>query len=205
MKIPEIAFRGICLAGFILLAGCGFRPLYATANQAGFEHGVRLGQISSPEIVGEYLGEALRTRLRIRDGQTPKYELSLTAKERAQRLAVQIDATVTRYNYRLSARYTLTDLETGNIIKGAANSVTSYNIVSSQYSTLFAERTAQEKAAGLLVQEIERDILFRLSEISQGREPAAPGPEIEPPGTIDILPDPGADPLTAPNVYQDGQ
>ena len=76
---------------------------------------------------------------------------------------------MTRYNYRLSARYEVIDRETGERLTGSARAVTSYNIVSSQYSTLFAERTAIEKASRVLAQEIERDILFKFNQPPEER------------------------------------
>jgi len=106
-------------------------------------------------------------------GETAKYGLSVAATETAQRLAVQIDASVTRYNYRLNARYTLLDLETGERINGRARATTSFNIVSSQYSTLFAERAAQEKAARLLAEKIERDLLIRFASDDTAQEDEA--------------------------------
>ena len=77
---------------------------------------------------------------------------------------MQIDATVTRYNYRLSGRYRLREFATGEVIEGSTVAVTSYNIVSSQYSTLYAERTARQKASRLLAEKMEQEILLYLTE-----------------------------------------
>ena len=132
----------------LLLSGCGFQPLYATANgEAVVSRLVNVQSIAAPEIVAPYIAEALGGRMGEVDGETPRYDLFVEAREGAERLAVQIDATVTRYNYRLSARYTVVDSQTGQRFSGNARAVTSYNIVSSQYSTLYAERAAIEKAA----------------------------------------------------------
>lgn len=147
------------------VSACGFKPIYATPDNAVSPviRQVSIGAISAPEEAHLALVGALRERIVVGEGLTPKYNLEVVATENAQALAVQIDATVTRYNYRMRARYSLRDLESGSKINGSAEAITSYNIVSSQYSTLFAERTAREKAARLLAEEIERDILLRLS------------------------------------------
>lgn len=149
----------------LCLSGCGFRPIYATPSDgtAALNQLVSVRQVSAPQTIMPLITGALQERIVLREGQTPKYDLYVNATERAERLAVQIDATVTRFNYRLNADYTLVNLETGERTGGSARVVTSYNIVTSQYSTLFAETTAQEKAARLLAEEIERDLLIRFS------------------------------------------
>lgn len=154
------------LFSLLILSGCGFKPIYATPQGASapVNKEIAIGVVSAPEEVHLFVVDALRERIVPLVGAAPKYELAVVATEDAQRLAVQIDATVTRYNYRLSGRYRLVELATGEVYAGKAQAVTSYNIVSSQYSTLFAERTAREKAARLLAEEIERDIILRLND-----------------------------------------
>lgn len=172
----------------LFVAACGFRPIYATSAQDGapLSRRIAIGDVAAPETVQPMLVSALNDRIVLRSGESPRYDLSVAASETAERLAVQIDATVTRYNYRLGARYTLTDLATGAQIAGRAQAVTSYNIVSSQYSTLFAERSAQEKAAAMLAAEIERDLLVRFADNLDGA------------GTAPVGLDPETEILTAP-------
>ena len=152
------------------LGACGFRPIYATSNGASpVSSQIYVSRIAAPENVLPYLEDALNTRIVSADGVTPRYELVIQANESADRLAVQIDATVTRYNYRLRARYWVIDHETGKRVRGTARAITSYNIVNSQYSTLFAEKAAVEKAARELAEEIERDMLVRFSQPADER------------------------------------
>lgn len=153
----------VCL---LLLGGCGFKPIYATADNQGVlvSNKIKIAAVRAPEDIHLNVSDALRERMGVDEGVAPDYSLDVVAKDESRRLAVQIDATVTRYNYRLSSSYRLTRLSTRETISGTATAVTSYNIVSSQYSTLFAEKTAREKAARLLAENIERDILLRLSD-----------------------------------------
>ncbi len=154
----------------VMLSGCGFRPIYATAEgESPVSRLVSVANVAAPETVAPYMIDALDARLGAVNGEKPRYDLYVEAREGAERLAVQIDATVTRYNYRLSARYQVFDTETGESFKGVARAVTSYNIVNSQYSTLYAERAAVEKAARQLAEEIERDLLVRFSESPEKR------------------------------------
>ena len=156
----------IMIIGLLMVSACGFKPIYATPEGASspVNRQIAIGPVSAPEEVHLYIADALRERIVLPEGEAPKYELTVTANDAAQQLAVQIDATVTRYNYRLRGRYTLRDLKTQQVRQGRARAITSYNIVSSQYSTLHAERTAREKAARLLAEAIERDILLKLAE-----------------------------------------
>lgn len=169
LTLPAMAFL-MCAPG---LSGCGFTPLYADAaveNGRPLQDYIKVGAIAAPESVQTYLYDALNERLAFNGGETPRYVLSVEAKETAQRLAVQTDATVTRYNYRLTGDYRLTNLQTGEVIKGRVGAVTSYNIVSSQYSTLFAEKNAQEKAARLLAEDIERNLLFTMTKSENAKD-----------------------------------
>ncbi len=156
--------RAALAAGLLALAGCGFKPIYAVTENgaAPLNQRIAIGEVRAPEEIHPLIVNALADRIALKGDETADYELTVNAKEIAERLAVQIDATVTRYNYRLNANYALLDLRTGKTISGSAKAVTSYNIVSSQYSTLFAERTAREKSARTLAEEIERDLLLQL-------------------------------------------
>lgn len=186
-KLSKAAALAICV---LTLSACGFKPIYATPDGASapVNRQIAIGPVTAPEEVHLYITDALRERIVLREGETPKYELTVVASERAQRLAVQIDATVTRYNYRLSGRYLLRDLKTQKVRQGRAQAITSYNIVSSQYSTLYAERTAREKAARLLAEEIERDILLSLDDPDSASTDAAE--EFDDPATIEEVGEP---------------
>ncbi len=178
------------LISIMMVSACGFKPIYATPEGAGapVNKQITIGPVTAPEEVHLFITDALRERIVLREGDAPKYELTVVARERAQRLAVQIDATVTRYNYRLNGRYLLRDLETQRVYRGSAKAITSYNIVSSQYSTLFAERAAREKAARLLAEEIERDILLRLADPTDTPPPIEE--DFDDPATIEEIGEP---------------
>lgn len=153
----------------LLLAGCGFQPLYATdgAGSPGLR-GVALATLNAPDEVDPVIRRAFARRGAAADASA-QFDLALKASEQAERLAVQIDASVTRYNYRLVGDYTLIERGSGRRIDGNVVSIASFNVVDSQYSTLFAEDTAREKAAKQLIEDIERDILLKMSEAKAGK------------------------------------
>ena len=154
---------GFAIAALALLPSCGFQPLYATDDgaAAGLRN-VALVSVSAPEDIQQMVARAFSRRT-ARDPSAAQYDLVVATSEQAERLAVQIDASVTRYNYRLVGDYTLVERGAGKQYKGRVTSIASFNVVDSQYSTLFAEETAREKAATQLVEDIERDILLELA------------------------------------------
>ena len=160
----KVRLRILALAALAsaTLPGCGFTPLYATdaSGRSTSLANIHIDNVSGSDEISEQVYRAFSRRAGNRS--TASYDLTVSTQESARRLAVQIDSTVTRYNYNLRAKYRLVERATGKAITGSASAVTSFNIVSSQYSTLFAENAAREKAALALVDDIERDILLRL-------------------------------------------
>jgi LPS-assembly lipoprotein len=152
------------LLAALLLSACGFRPLYATAESGGAGlTQMALVNVDAPQEVAPIVSRAFARRMR-GEPSAAAYDLSVKASEQAERLAVQIDASVTRYNYRLVADYTLVERGTGKRYTGNVVSIASFNVVNSQYSTLYAEEQAKEKAAAQLVEDIERDALLKIAE-----------------------------------------
>ena len=128
----------------------------------------RIAAINASDTATPVLSRAFEART-AHESEDSKYDLFLNVKEEAQQLAVQIDDSVTRYNYRMIGAYTLVDHATGAKTQGRATAVVSFNVVSSQYSTLFAETAAREKAARVLVEEIDRDILINLAAANEAK------------------------------------
>jgi len=174
-----------------LLAGCGFQPLYATPKGADGHpllRQIEVGPIVSTRDAGEgnlavqpILRRALENRLIVDQQVADTYDLTVTVTPIARRLNVQVDASVTRFNYELRSRYELTHRQTRAKIRGNPTAVASFNQVASQYASLFAEREAVEKASQRLAEEIERDILFKVDTLKKAieRRKAGKAPEDE--------------------------
>lgn len=155
----------VLAAAALTLSACGFQPLYATGEgsaAAGLGN-VRLGSVNANEGTVPIIRRAFERRMARAGDSAAEYSLELDVRDLAQPLAVQIDDSVTRYNYRLIADYIMTPTDGGKSFKGRAEAVASFNVVSSQYSTLYAEDAAREKAARALAEDIERDILLKFA------------------------------------------
>jgi len=156
--MPKLTGYILLICATFCLGACGFQPLYATTQGDNGASGLQ-----------NFVRKAFARRAGA-DPSGAEYELIVNAKERAERLAVQIDASVTRYNYRLIGDYVLVHRKTGERISGRGEAIASFNVVSSQYSTLFAEKAAREKAATSLVAEIERDLLLKIAAQSEAKD-----------------------------------
>jgi LPS-assembly lipoprotein len=143
--------RAIILA-CLFLAGCGFHPLYGTRTAP---------QMSTVfvEPIAERDGYEMRNQLIDllgSDGQEAgkRYHLKITLNENSNGIALQNDATITRYNQTLDAKFVLTDAQGTTLYQGAQTEMTAYNVVQSPYATQVAQMDASKRAAQDLAERI---------------------------------------------------
>jgi LPS-assembly lipoprotein len=146
----------------LTLGGCGFRPLYATeSTPAGIA--VYFNEIYVEEIAGR-TGLVLRNQLMdaFTPGGTPKasaYRLEIVLEDKREGLAIQENTDITRYNFTLTAKFSLRDATNSQVIHtGSSRAIAGYNVVNSQFATMTAQRDAEERAA----RELGEDIRLRL-------------------------------------------
>ena len=149
--------RALAIAALCTMLGaCGFHPMYGSALAP---------QLSSiyVEPIEERDGFELRNTLIDRlnsDGRLEgkKYRLKITLDEATQGIALQNDATITRYNNRLEAHYTLTDTRGNVLTTGTQTEMSAYNVVASPYATLSAEQDSSKRAALDVAERIHLDL-----------------------------------------------
>jgi LPS-assembly lipoprotein len=149
--------RALILLALLPLAGCGFRPLYGDSKLEP--------QLSSiyVEPVAERDGYELRNmliNLLGSDGRdTGKaYRLKIALVETNQGVALENNATITRYNDTLTVNYTLSDAKGTEVTHGTQTSLSSYNVVSSPYATLSAQQDSDKRAAQDIAERIRIDL-----------------------------------------------
>ncbi len=152
----------------LVLAGCGFRPLYGTSSiPEGAESAfatIRVEPVAATndsDRIGYLVAEALDRTLHTPGHDEPvAYALALKLADERRGLDVQEDASITHYNYLLVAERTVnaTGAETP-AVSGRAETTASYNVVDSQYATLVARKDAEDRAA----REIAEQIKLRLA------------------------------------------
>jgi LPS-assembly lipoprotein len=157
------AKRAAPLLLILALGACGLRPLYGT-NSVGAAMADKLGTVNIG-VIGERSGQTLRAEL-IRtlnpDGRPsqPAYDLAVSLAESEQDVNIISDQTTTRKNLTLTASMVLTDHKTGQpVFSDTATEITSFNILSDQFTTLVGERDARDRA----LKSLSEDIRTRLA------------------------------------------
>ena len=137
--------------GAVSLGGCGFHPLYGNAS-TGSSLGRTLSSIYVEPVTDYGVGSTgyeLRNALLngLDSNKNGRYRLKMTLNIQTQGLALLTNASVTRYNDTLTVKYTLTDSETGQVIKqGTEIGRSAYNVASSPYATLIAQQDSDKRA-----------------------------------------------------------
>jgi LPS-assembly lipoprotein len=89
----------------------------------------------------------------------PKYRLIIDIVQSIRSLAVKKTALATRSNLKLRSQYRLIDTSSLKLLSSGSNEITvSFNIYSSNYATLTAEKDAKKRAVKELAQDIRLQI-----------------------------------------------
>lgn len=143
----------LCLC--VLLAGCGYRPLYGKhgPENASVVDELTLVRIESiPDRIGRQIYNMLRERLNpYSQPERPRYVLRVELTESRGRLFLEEDETATRADVTLKANFVLTRLEDSAIVaRGSSRSVSSYDILSSQFASVVSQEDARLRTAGAI-------------------------------------------------------
>lgn len=151
--------KRVCLVFVVLvLAGCGFRPMYATSpsdNDVPDElSAIKVG------LIADRSGQQLRNHLL--DLLTPRgqpakplYVLQVTLSERKREVALKSTGLATRTNVTVNARYALVSAGTGKVLtNGSARAFSSYNLTESEFSNLTAEKDTLSRATRIIATDI---------------------------------------------------
>jgi LPS-assembly lipoprotein len=157
----------------LLIAGCGFRPLYGTGDTgAGQGVGTELASIYV-EPLSERVGYELRNNLLdLMNAQSrtegAAYRLKLNLREELTGVAIRPNASITRYNYTLIVHYDLLPAgKSDPAHSGNARSLAAYNVALSPYATVTAERDAKDRAARDIAERIRTELAVYFRQRSQ--------------------------------------
>lgn len=163
------SFKSIVILALLLaVQACGFQPLYQHGT-GSTSAGSQLDTIRVHPIA-DRVGQELRNHLcdaLTPNGQpsNPKWELSVTLSESIQKIAVLQTSFSTRANLNLTASYTLSSINEDEQTNhsGAVSTISSYNVLDSEYATLVAERDARSRAVQILSADIRRQLAIWLN------------------------------------------
>jgi LPS-assembly lipoprotein len=146
----------------VLLAGCGWEPLYLDRAAGPADSALRAIKVSSiPERVGQRLQFALRDSFNPNDVPGPQlYTLNVTLGTTVQDLGIQSQGIGTRGEVQVTASYRLIENKTGTVLQaGTVHTNDSFDIQANGYSTVVAQDDAYKRC----VEEVRREIVSRLT------------------------------------------
>ncbi|MDP9423042.1 MAG: LPS assembly lipoprotein LptE [Pseudomonadota bacterium] len=161
--------RTAAFALLLLLGACGLTPMYAGGSSGTVAKGLGSVQVAPiPERAGWLVRNALVDRLGAKAGE-PSYRLEVELDDDLTAFGIRGDSAVTRERRTLRARYRLVELSTGLVVLDAtAGSDAGIDVVSSEYATVAAEQSAQERLAQVVAdQMVSRVALFMRNTKSQ--------------------------------------
>ena len=153
----------LLIFGLFCLSACGFEPIYgehSTSADPAVES--RLAQVdigNIPDREGQYLRNQLIDRFYRKDGRPmdAAYRLDVSGiNERKTNLDITKSSDATRGQLSLDTKITLISKTSGQVLmERELRSVTSYNILSSEFSTRVSEDNARLNALNDIARQIE--------------------------------------------------
>jgi LPS-assembly lipoprotein len=145
----------------LIVSACGFKPLYGTKGSENITadfFDIRVAPIKGR--IGQMLSNELKYLLNpLHEPYKPKNRLIIDTVQSIRSLAVKKTALATRSNLKLRSQYRLIDTSSLKLLSSGSNEITvSFNIYSSNYATLTAEKDAKKRA----VKELAQDIRLQL-------------------------------------------
>ena len=134
------------LSASVLLAGCGFTPLYGTP---GLSPSLASVEVVAPETrTGHLLREELDDALARDRGRPAAYVLELAIREERYPRGLRIDDVATRYEVALNVDYILRDAGSRRqLTTGTAQVAVTYDSADAPYAGVVGNQDGQERAA----------------------------------------------------------
>ncbi|MBT4770001.1 MAG: hypothetical protein HOO00_05685 [Rhodospirillaceae bacterium] len=168
-SLSRPAFIGLlflaAIATTISTSGCSFRPLYGESDKSVIPDLARIKIFPIENRPGQILRNFLIERLTPKgQPRQPVFSLYVTTSEGIQSLGIRKDETVTRANMIVTASYQLIRTINGEVLfSGQASSTSGYDILTSDYATLSAEKDAIKNNMRLIADDIKTRLSFVIS------------------------------------------
>ncbi|WP_372781176.1 LPS assembly lipoprotein LptE [Phenylobacterium sp.] len=171
-----LALAAIAAAG-LALGGCGFTPLYA---QQGVVSSLAAIDVVAPQgRTGYLLRQHLDDAFAKNHAGPAKYSMRLAISEARYPRGIRTDNVATRYEYVLTADYTLANLPAGDVAKkGRVRVELTYDSADQPYASIAAQQDAEDRGA----EEAARRIQLELAAwLATGEPKASKPPTVVPP------------------------
>jgi LPS-assembly lipoprotein len=157
----RLKLAGLMFAA-LALSGCGFHPLYGRIGEDPQAQQIFASIYVDPveeERIGYDLRNDLMDLLRASNRQQgTAYRLHIDVTETREGVALQNDATITRYDILFTAKYELTDAKLTSVLKGTESTLESFDVAQSPYSSQTGQEAAEKRAAQDIAEHIRIDL-----------------------------------------------
>lgn len=152
--------------GTPLLAGCGnggFKPLYGSSSVGGANVSEKLAQVDVGRVPGR-VGQKVRNELIFAttgggDRLPPEYRLDIAIQEAVTSTLVRQDGDAASQVYNLTANFKLTRLSDNSVaLQGTSYGKAGFNRFTSIYSNVRARRSAEDRAASTVSEDLKSRI-----------------------------------------------
>jgi LPS-assembly lipoprotein len=166
-----LAAATLLLTGLMsgMLSACGFQPLYSQngsspavqAEMASIIVDVPMSDASNGERLEQLVYSSLMGELTpLGTPPQPAWRLEVAVQQISKGVGFEEDDSVTRFNVQILSSWRLVDTSNQTVVfTSASRSIAAYNVVTSQFATLTAEKDAVKRAAV----DLARDITLQLS------------------------------------------
>jgi len=152
----------LALASSVLVAGCGFTPMYAETAQGSSLR--RIAVEAQDDRLGYRLREQLEDALARDPSAAPLYRLETAVQQSRRPLGRRIDDTATRYELTVRAAWTLQPVAPGTPLTGVQSVTTTYAAADQPYAAIAAQQDGEDRAAAELARLIRLDLMRALAE-----------------------------------------
>jgi LPS-assembly lipoprotein len=159
------------LAVGVASAGCGFEPLYAGGDgKLVREDLTQVDILPIDDRAGQLLHNQLETMMHPRGGATVRpYRLEVRLSQSKQDILVSKTGFSTRTNFVGMTSYVLRDSRDGRmLLSDSATLTSSYNVSSSDFSTLVAAEDARDRVLRDLAKTITNRVSMYFRQVREG-------------------------------------
>lgn len=146
----------------LCVAGCGYRPLYASRDAGGAAVASDLSAVTIPEAQSR-IEQQVRNSLLLSLGSSAgggTYTLALSAKSSTGSVVASPSPGMYRYNYALTVNYRLLETSSGEVLtSGTSKSLVAYD----QFKQPVASMTTSADAESRAAKDVAEDIRMRLA------------------------------------------
>ena len=145
---------------FLFVSGCGFTGIHGPQSPATISNLATFEISPIPDRIGQMLRNELIDRMRHgRKIDAPRFYVSVLLVERLNQLGIRKDDVATRANLILNATFRVSREQKGQpVYVGRSRSVSSYDILASDFATLSALQDARRRGVKTLAQTITNRI-----------------------------------------------